>query len=191
MTQHHTARRVSLLLAVLASFVALVSVFLVNDSSQGIVLFDWSNFLHQQAHLQKEAATLTHKLADEVPQAVSPGKIDDSVAKQIEANGVSIDQGLQAITKLITTPRQPRAPARRKTMPMQQALEMIKVQDQMRREKRFPSDRIEGTGDAVAVVSEQDERDMRKLMGGTPQAHQISRLYENCRYKIRLAPALV
>ncbi len=153
--------RISISISVLASCVLLAAVLANWSVTHNVELFNWGAWTSEQQQLSKKASRLTSTLSKTI-------------------NSYPAEQG-NAVRQAPRRPA-PALPARRKTIPMDQALAMLKVQDQMRHEAKFSKDRVDSAGDVAGMVSERDERDMDRALG---DAHlrptKAARLFENCK----------
>eukprot|EP00286_Rhodomonas_abbreviata_P007921 CAMPEP_0181334484 /NCGR_PEP_ID=MMETSP1101-20121128/26289_1 /TAXON_ID=46948 /ORGANISM="Rhodomonas abbreviata, Strain Caron Lab Isolate" /LENGTH=381 /DNA_ID=CAMNT_0023444473 /DNA_START=121 /DNA_END=1262 /DNA_ORIENTATION=+ len=148
--------------AVVAPAVIAVSLLLVGYGfvhqavPQTVELFNWNSWNEEQQHLMHSASALTGRL---------------STARR---TGSALQQKLGDISNLVMPQRH--------TIPMDQALAMLKVQKQMRHEDQVPHDRIEGAGDVAGLVDEQDEAMERNALQEPVEGADIdtSNLYENC-----------
>jgi hypothetical protein len=112
----------------LAGLAIAMCVLSFHDGGKPVELFNWANF-------DKEQAALSNKVEAAIMQ-----------------KGRNVVQQLHEIKDMVRPRRAWRA--RRKTIPMDEELAMLKVHDQMRRETHFAKDRITGAGDVTAIVNE-------------------------------------
>ena len=132
-----------------------------------VELFSWENFAKEQASLSKD-----------VEGVISPEK-----RAAILKNGHEVVQQLHEFEDMVR-PRRAEVVHRRKTVPMDEELAMMKVQRQMRAEHKFPKDRVVGAGDVTAIVNEGDRAMYDQALGrhapGALGDTKDSALYENC-----------
>ena len=156
--------QIAITFSALSSFILLACVYSEwKVSRNDVVLFDWHKWTSEQQQLTRKAKRLTKTLS----ATISPRSQNEEIAsKRKDSHRASKGS----------------SPIRRKTMPMDQALAMIKVQDQMRKERKFNKDRIDDAGDVAGVVSERDQQDMDSALDEHPdRPTKASRLFENCK----------
>jgi hypothetical protein len=133
-----------------------------------VELFSWGSFAKEQASLSKD-----------VEGVISPEK-----RAAILKNGHEVVQQLHEFEDMVRPRRAEEAVQRRKTVPMDEELAMMKVQRQMRAEHKFPKDRVVGAGDVTAIVNEGDRAMYDEALGrpapGALGDSKDSVLYENC-----------
>ncbi|EKX44277.1 hypothetical protein GUITHDRAFT_109732 [Guillardia theta CCMP2712] len=126
--------------------------------------FNWRAWRAQQRRLMRRL--------DEVEKGVDANSEDDSKSRDIKSVLSSLKDTLR-----------PHPMPHLNTVPMDQELAILKVHKQMRTEKKFPKDRIEGAGDVTGIVAEQDRADERNaLMEGDDAGPdtKTKHLFENC-----------
>ena len=129
-------------------------------------LFDWRSFSAQQETLVHRADGLTEQLGGSAAVAEKGAAI-----KQVLSN---LMRGLR---------RRASSPPRKRYIPMDQELAILKVQKQMRTEQKFGTDRIDSGGDVAAVVNEQEQADERSALMEDPDMGpdtKTNNLFENC-----------
>jgi hypothetical protein len=113
----------------LAGLAFAICMLSLNNNGTPVELFNWGSF-------EKQQAVLSNKVEAAIMQ-----------------RGRNVVQQLHEIKDMVR-PRRAWGSSRRKTIPMDEELAMLKVHDQMRKEAHFAKDRITGAGDVTAIVNE-------------------------------------